>query len=165
MYRSVIFGLLGGLGLLLYGMSLMGDGLQRAAGDRMRRVLEALTGKVWKGVIVGAAVTAAVQSSSATTVMLVSFVNAGMMTLNQAFGVIMGANIGTTITPQIIALRLTEWALPAIGIGFLIRLVGKRRSHRYFGSIVLGFGLLFLGMEVMAESVGTLSDSPVFATG
>ncbi|NLU41122.1 MAG: Na/Pi cotransporter family protein [Firmicutes bacterium] len=163
MYRSVIFGLLGGLGLLLYGMSLMGDGLQRAAGDRMRKVLEALTGKVWKGVIVGAAVTAAVQSSSATTVMLVSFVNAGMMTLNQAFGVIMGANIGTTLTPQIIAFRLTDWALPAIGIGFLIRLVGKRRSHRHFGSIVLGFGLLFLGMDVMAESVGTLSDSPVFA--
>ena len=98
MYKSLIFGLLGGLGLLLYGMSMMGEGLQRAAGDRMRRVLEALTGKVWKGVIVGAAVTAAVQSSSATTVMLVSFVNAGMMTLNQAFGVIMGANVGTTIT-------------------------------------------------------------------
>lgn len=163
MYKSLIFGLLGGLGLLLYGMSMMGEGLQRAAGDRMRRVLEALTGKVWKGVIVGAAVTAAVQSSSATTVMLVSFVNAGMMTLNQAFGVIMGANVGTTITPQIIAFRLTDWALPAIGIGFLIRLVGKRRSHRYFGNIVLGFGLLFLGMEVMAQAVGTLSDSPVFA--
>lgn len=162
MERSVIFGLLGGLGLFLYGMSLMSEGLQKAAGDRMRRILEALTDRVWKGVIVGAVVTAVVQSSSATTVMLVSFVNAGLMSLSQAFGVIMGANIGTTVTAQLIAFELTDWALPAIGLGFLISIVGRRRSHRYFGHMLLGFGLLFLGIGVMKDAVGPLEDSPVF---
>lgn len=160
--KSVIFGLLGGLGLFLYGMSLMSEGLQKAAGDRMRRVLEALTDRVWKGVIVGAVVTAVVQSSSATTVMLVSFVNAGLMSLSQAFGVIMGANIGTTITAQLIAFELTEWALPAIGVGFLVTMVARRKSHRYFGHMLLGFGLLFLGIEVMAQAVEPLEGSPVF---
>lgn len=161
--KSVIFGFLGGLGLFLYGMSIMSDGLQKAAGDRMRRILEALTGKVWKGVLVGTLVTAVIQSSSAATVMLVSFVNAGLMTLRQAIGVIYGANIGTTITAQIIAFKLTDWALPAIGIGFLITLIAKRRTHRYTGQIILGFGLLFLGMEVMKEAATPLEQSPVFA--
>lgn len=161
--RSVIFGFLGGLGLFLYGMSLMSDGLQKAAGDRMRRILEALTGKVWKGVLVGTVVTAVIQSSSATTVMLVSFVNAGLMTLRQAISVIMGANIGTTITAQVIAFKLSDWALPAIGIGFLMTMVAKRKTHRYVGHIVLGFGLLFLGMEVMKEAAVPLEQSPVFA--
>ncbi|MGI6101479.1 MAG: Na/Pi cotransporter family protein, partial [Bacillota bacterium] len=163
MEKSVIFGFLGGLGLFLYGMSIMSDGLQKAAGDRMRRILEALTGKVWKGVLVGTLVTAVIQSSSAATVMLVSFVNAGLMTLRQAIGVIYGANIGTTITAQIIAFKLTDWALPAIGIGFLITLIAKRRTHRYTGQIILGFGLLFLGMEVMKEAATPLEQSPVFA--
>ena len=161
--KSVIFGFLGGLGLFLYGMSIMSDGLQKAAGDRMRRILEALTGKVWKGVLVGTLVTAVIQSSSAATVMLVSFVNAGLMTLRQAIGVIYGANIGTTITAQIIAFKLTDWALPAIGIGFLITLIAKRRTHRYTGQIILGFGLFFLGMEVMKEAATPLEQSPVFA--
>lgn len=161
--RSVIFGFLGGVGLFLYGMSLMSDGLQKAAGDRMRRILEALTGSVWKGIIVGAIVTAVIQSSSATTVILVSLVNAGLMTLRQAFGVIMGANIGTTITAQLIAFELSEWALPAIGIGFLMTIVARRRTHRYVGQIVLGFGLLFLGMEVMKEAAVPLRESASFA--
>ncbi len=161
--KSVIFGFLGGLGLFLYGMSIMSDGLQKAAGDRMRRILEALTGKVWKGVLVGTLVTAVIQSSSAVTVMLVSFVNAGLMTLRQAIGVVYGANIGTTITAQIIAFKLTDWALPAIGIGFLITLIAKRRTHRYAGQVILGFGLLFLGIEVMKEAATPLEQSPVFA--
>lgn len=159
----MIFGFLGGLGLFLYGMSIMSDGLQKAAGDRMRRILEALTGKVWKGVLVGTLVTAVIQSSSAVTVMLVSFVNAGLMTLRQAIGVVYGANIGTTITAQIIAFKLTDWALPAIGIGFLITLIAKRRTHRYAGQVILGFGLLFLGIEVMKEAATPLEQSPVFA--
>ncbi len=161
--KSVIFGFLGGLGLFLYGMSIMSDGLQKAAGDRMRRILEALTGKVWKGVLVGTLVTAVIQSSSAVTVMLVSFVNAGLMTLRQAIGVVYGANIGTTITAQIIAFKLTDWALPAIGIGFLITLIAKRRTHRYAGQVILGFGLLFLGIEVMKEAAALLEQSPVFS--
>ncbi|MDD2202723.1 MAG: Na/Pi symporter, partial [Firmicutes bacterium] len=113
MERSMIFGIIGGLGLFLYGMSLAGDGLKRAAGDRMRNILEVLTSTPIKGVVVGAVVTAVMQSSSATTVMLVSFVNAGLMTLRQALGVIMGANIGTTVTAQLIAFNLADYALPA----------------------------------------------------
>jgi Na/Pi-cotransporter len=162
MERSMIFGIFGGLGLFLYGMNLAGDGLKRAAGDRMRNILEVLTSTPIKGVVVGAIVTAIMQSSSATTVMLVSFVNAGLMTLRQALGVIMGANIGTTITAQLIAFNLADYALPAIGIGFLIHLVSRRRVWKSTGQVILGFGILFLGLTVMSTSVAPLRDSPAF---
>ncbi|MDI6637835.1 MAG: Na/Pi cotransporter family protein, partial [Bacillota bacterium] len=159
---SLISGLLGGLGLFIYGMMQMGDGLQKAAGDRMRRILEALTARTWMGVIVGAVVTAVIQSSSATTVMLVSFVNAGLMTLKQAVGVIMGANIGTTITAQLIAFDLSDLALPAVGLGFIITFFSRKKIHKYLGQVILGFGLLFLGMTVMADTMKPLRNNPAF---
>ena len=116
MIKEVIFGTLGGLGLLIYGIQLMGDGLQQVAGDRMRKILGSLTNNALMGVTVGAVVTSIIQSSSATTVLLVGFINAGLITLKQAVGVIMGANIGTTITAQIHALKLTTYAITSKGI-------------------------------------------------
>ena len=118
MWKEIIFGFFGGLGLFLCGMQLMSDGLRKAAGDRTRKILAALTSSPLKGVLVGTAVSAIMQSSSATTVMLVSFANAGLLTLKQAVGVIMGANIGTAVTAQLLAFDLAEYALPAIGVGF-----------------------------------------------
>jgi phosphate:Na+ symporter len=155
-----IAGLIGGLGLFLYGMVQMGNGLQKAAGDRLRVILKVLTSKTWMGVLVGALVTGIIQSSAATTVMLVSFVNAGLMTLTQAVGVIMGANIGTTMTAQLIAFRLSDFALPAIGLGAIISIFSKKRTHKYFGQIILGFGILFLGMTIMTEAMKPLSANP-----
>ncbi|MCL6450056.1 MAG: Na/Pi cotransporter family protein [Acetobacteraceae bacterium] len=156
------FGLLGGLGMFLYGMRLMGDGLQKAAGDRMRRLLEVLTTNPLMGVLVGTVVTATIQSSSATTVMVVGFVNAGLMSLRQAAGVIMGANIGTTVTAQLIAFRLATACLPAIALGVGLIMFSRRRVNRYIGQIILGFGLLFLGMETMSQAMRPLKDSPGF---
>ncbi len=163
MVKEITFGLIGGLGLFLYGMKIMGEGMQKAAGDRMRRILEVLTGNVFLAILVGAVVTAIIQSSSATTVMVVGFVNAGLMTLQQAIGVIMGANIGTTITAWLIAINLSEWALPAIGIGFLITMVSRNKTFRYIGQTILGFGLLFLGMSTMGNSMSVLKTSPKIA--
>jgi len=158
--KEIIFGLLGGLGLLLYGMKIMGEGMQKAAGDRMRRILEVLTGNLYSAILVGAVVTAIIQSSAATTVMVVGFVNAGLMTLRQAIGVIMGANIGTTITAWIIAIDLSAWALPAIGLGFILSMVTKNKTYRYFGQTILGFGLLFLGINVISNSMVIIKESP-----
>ncbi|MDI6870444.1 MAG: Na/Pi cotransporter family protein [Bacillota bacterium] len=152
----------GGLGLFLYGMVLMSDSLQKVAGDRMRRILEVLTTNPLRGVLVGAAVTAIIQSSSATTVMVVSFVNAGLMNLSQAFGVIMGANIGTTMTAQLIAFNLTKTALPICGVGFLVYFVAKRKRIRSLGLLILGFGVLFVGLNTMSEAMKPLRDSPAF---
>ncbi|MDD2430985.1 MAG: Na/Pi cotransporter family protein [Firmicutes bacterium] len=163
MAKTIIFGLLGGLGLFLYGMSLMGEGLQKAAGDRLRGILEILTGNTFSAILVGAGVSAIIQSSSATTVMVVSFVNAGLMTLKQAIGVIMGANIGTTITAWLIAIDLGEWALPAIGLGFLSIMLAKNKTYRYIGQTILGFGLLFLGIEVMSTALSVLKQNPKLA--
>lgn len=150
--KTIIFGLFGGLGLFLYGMSQMGEGLQRAAGERMRRILEVLTGNTFSAILVGTAVTAIIQSSSATSVMVVSFVNAGLMTLKQAIGVIMGANIGTTVTAWLIAIDLGEWALPAIGLGFILIMLAKNKTYRHIGQTILGFGLLFLGLGIMSDA-------------
>ncbi len=162
MTTEMVFGLLGGLGLFLFGMRVMGDGLRKSAGDRLRRLLEILTTRAIMGVIVGAVVTAVIQSSSATTVMTVGFVNAGLMSLRQAVGIIMGANIGTTITAQLIAFELEEYALPAIGIGVALHLFGKRKTYKYLGEILLGFGILFLGMETMKEAMKPLRTMPWF---
>ncbi len=161
-YLPLVFGLVGGLGLFLYGMQLMADGLQKIAGDRLRRLLEVLTSTPLIGVLVGTGVTMLIQSSSATTVMVVGFVNAGLLSLKQAISLIMGANIGTTVTAFMVSLKLTDLALPAIGIGFLITLVGKKRSTRFLGQTVLGFGLLFLGMKVMGDAMQPLRENIYF---
>lgn len=163
MTLSMLFGLLGGLGLFIFGMRTMGDGLQKVAGDRLKRVLEVLTSNPITGVLVGAGITALLQSSSATTVMVVGFVNAGLMTLTQAVVVIMGANIGTTVTAQLIAFQLTDYALPAIGIGVFLSLLGKKRVHRNIAQVIMGFGMLFLGMSMMSGSMKPLKDIPAFS--
>ncbi len=160
--RVMLFNFLGGLGLFLFGMRVMGDGLQKVAGDRMRRILEVLTTTPLRGVLIGALVTGIIQSSSATTVMLVGFVNAGLMTLRQAFGVIMGANIGTTMTAQLIAFKITAFALPLVGVGVLINLAGRRKTYKYLGSVILGLGLLLLGLEFMGDAMKPLRNSPAF---
>lgn len=156
------FSLLGGLGMFLYGMKMMSDGLENMAGDRMRRLLEMLTTKRIAAVAVGAGVTAMVQSSSATTVMLVGFVNAGLMTLLQATGVIMGANIGTTITAQLIAFKLSDIAPIILFIGMLMTMFLRKRKMVRLGEIILGFGLLFVGLTLMSDAMHPLRDNEAF---
>lgn len=156
------FAFLGGLALFLYGMQLMGDGLQKAAGQRLQKVLEALTGVTIFGVALGAGVTAVLQSSSATTVMTVGLVNAGLMTLKQAFGIVMGANIGTTMTAQLIAFKLTDYVTLILAIGFVLNVMATRRKFKYFGQVLLGFGILMLGMAMMSDAVIPLREYPGF---
>ncbi|MGI5876371.1 MAG: Na/Pi cotransporter family protein [Dethiobacteria bacterium] len=158
----IAMGTFGGLGMFLFGIQMMASGMQKIAGNKLKNILEVLTGKPIIGVVTGILVTVLVQSSSTTTVMLVGFVNAGLMTLTQAVSVIMGANIGTTITAQIISFKLDFLALPAVGIGSLLNFFGKRKFHRYFGQVVLGFGFLFLGMVTMSEAMFPLRESPLF---
>ena len=154
--------LLGGLGLFLYGMQMMGSGLEAAAGNRMKRILERLTSNPILGVLVGGVITAVIQSSSATTVMVVGFVNSGMMTLRQAVWVIMGANIGTTITGQLIALDVGAVAPLFAFIGVVLVVFIKKQSVRYFGQIIAGLGILFIGMNTMSTSMEPLKDSEAF---
>lgn len=147
---------LGGISLFLYGMQLMGDSLQAAAGSKLQRILGALTKRTIYGVALGAGVTSILQSSSATTVMTVGLVNAGLMNLQQAFGIVMGANIGTTITAQLIAFKLTDYITLLLAIGFLIRTVAKKRQMKDIGQVLMGFGILMLGMAMMSNSVAPL---------
>ena len=160
MTKELVFGIFGGLGLFIYGIHLMGDGLQRVAGDRFRNILKILTSNAFKGVLVGTGITALVQSSSATTVMVVGFVNAGLMTLVQSLGVIFGANIGTTITAQIIAFKLTDFALPIIGIGMIMNVFAKKRFWKFLGLFFLGFGILFLGLKIMTSDLKLFAQNP-----
>jgi phosphate:Na+ symporter len=160
--QKLIFGLMGGLGLFLFGMKIMSEGLQKIAGNRMRKILASLTNNRIVGALVGIAVTAMVQSSSATTVMVVGFVNAGLMSLVQSIGVILGANIGTTVTAQLIAFKITKYALPAIGIGAALKLFTQNRKWSYAGEILLGFGLLFFGLSVMKSAFDPLKASEEF---
>jgi phosphate:Na+ symporter len=160
--QSLIFGLIGGLGMFLFGMKIKSEGLQKIAGDRMRKILSALTNNRIVGALVGLAVTAIIQSSSATTVMVVGFVNAGLLTLVQAIGVVLGANIGTTITAQLIAFKITKFALPAIGIGVGLALFSRNKNHKYIGEIILGFGLLFFGLTTMKMAFNPLKSSEEF---
>ncbi|EYE87366.1 Na/Pi cotransporter [Fervidicella metallireducens AeB] len=162
MNYKMIFELLGGLGLFVYGMKLMGDGLQKAAGEKLKQILEVLTSNVIVGILVGTGVTAIIQSSSATTVMTVGFVNAGLMTLKQAAGVIMGANIGTTITAQLIAFKLTDIAPFILAVGAALVLFTKRKRSHDIGEIILGFGVLFVGMSMMEHSMKPLRTMPEF---
>lgn len=152
----MIFGLLGGLGLFLFGMEMMSSSMQRSAGGKMRSILGALTHNRFVGVAVGAFVTMVIQSSSATTVMLVSFVQAQLITFARTLGVILGADIGTTITAQLIAFKLTDYALLMIAIGFGLKLLSRRDNLRNIGDVLLGFGLLFYGMHVMSTAMHPL---------
>ena len=155
---SIAISILGGLGLFLYGMNLMAQGLQNSAGDRLKRIIELLTSNVVMGVLVGTVVTAIIQSSSATTVMVVGFVNAGIMTLNQAIGIIMGANIGTTVTAQLVSFNLEGLAPLALGIGIILYLFSSKTSVKNIAQILLGFGILFTGMEFMKDAVKPLAE-------
>jgi phosphate:Na+ symporter len=157
--QAFLFTLFGGLGIFLFGMKIMSEGLQKMAGDRLRQILAALTNNRIIGLLVGIGVTTIVQSSSATTVMVVGFVNAGLMTLVQAIGVVLGANIGTTITAQIIAFKIGHYALPAIAIGAALKLFSRNRRWSYVGETLLGFGFLFFGLTLMREAFDPLRGS------
>jgi len=159
---NIALPVLGGLGLFLYGMNLMGIGLQKAAGDRLKKLIEVLTNNRLMGVIVGALVTMIIQSSSATTVMVIGFVNAGLMTLAQAAGVIMGANIGTTVTAQLIAFNLTDFAPIAVAVGVGIWIATSKKKAKSIAEILIGFGILFMGMDMMGSGLKPLADMPVF---
>ena len=157
-----VLGLLGGLALFLYGMTMMSNGLEAAAGNRMRGILEKLTSNRILGVLVGAGITAVIQSSSATTVMVVGFVNSGMMQLKQAIGVIMGANIGTTVTGQLIALDVGALAPLIAFVGVVFIVFTKRQILHHWGAIIAGLGVLFIGMDMMSAAMVPLRDSQTF---
>lgn len=157
-----ILSMAGGLGLFLFGIRTMGDGLENAAGAKLKRMLEVLTGNRFLAVLVGFVVTAIIQSSTATTVMVVGFVNAGMMSLAQAVGVIMGANIGTTVTSLLIALNFSSVAAASVLVGVILMLASKKTVVKNLGAIFTGFGLLFLGIDMMSDSMDPLRDSAGF---
>jgi len=159
---TILIQTLGGLGVFILGMKLMTEGLQMAAGNRIRNILKAVSDNRVVGFASGAAVTAVVQSSSATTVMLISFVSAGLMSLTQAVGVMLGCNVGTTMTAQLIAFKLSNLALPAIAIGVPLKYFSLRKKYRYLGEVILGFGLLFFGMTVMGDGLKPLRENPEF---
>ena len=156
---SIFISLIGGLGLFLYGMNLMGEGLQKSTGPKLEKAIELLTSNVVMGVLVGAVVTGIIQSSGATTVMVVGFVNAGIMTLYQAIGVIMGANIGTTVTAQLVSFDASIFSSIALGIGIVLYMIGckSKPNLKNISEILIGFGILFIGMEFMKDAVAPLS--------
>ncbi|MGB2660959.1 MAG: Na/Pi cotransporter family protein [Candidatus Omnitrophota bacterium] len=166
------FNLIGGLGLFFFGMQSMSEGLKNVAGDRLKNILHMVTKLPIIGILVGAAITCFIQSSSATTVMVVGFVNAGLLGLKQAIGVVMGANIGTTFTAWLVSsmavFKITNYALPAVGIGFAMKTFGRTKNARFWGQALMGFGLLFLGLGFMKEAFDPLKDSQhvkeIFAT-
>ncbi|MBU0662261.1 MAG: Na/Pi cotransporter family protein [Candidatus Diapherotrites archaeon] len=161
-YLWIVLGLLGGLALFLYGMVLLSEGLQKAAGSRLRTILEKLTKSRIRGVATGAVATATIQSSSVTTVTLVGLINAGILTFEQAVPVIMGANIGTTVTAQLVAFKIGALALPIIAVGFAIFFLKRKTEYSMIGQSILGFGILFLGMNLMSSAVSPLrSDSGI----
>ncbi|HNT27702.1 MAG TPA: Na/Pi cotransporter family protein, partial [bacterium] len=161
-WKTIAFEVFGGLGLFLLGMKIMSEGMQKVAGDRLRKVLGFLTQNRFMAILVGMTVTAVIQSSSATTVMTVGFVNAQLRTLTQAIGVILGANIGTTVTGWLVSLAVVKYAMVIIGIGVLLRFAGHNETVRYSGEAISGLGLLFLGMTTMSDGLAPLRDSPGF---
>ena len=158
----IIIGLFGGLGMFLYGMEMMSDGMKMTAGNSMRSILKKLTSNRFIAVFVGAFITMIIQSSSATTVMLVSFVNSGLLNFVQALGVILGSNIGSTVTAQIVAFKVTDYALLLIAVGSIMTLFSKKDSAKHIGFVILGFGLLFYGMKVMSDTMKPLRTDPTF---
>jgi phosphate:Na+ symporter len=165
MLREMIFGVIGGLGLFLFGMVLMSEGLRKAAGPKLKNILESMTRTRLTAFLVGTGVTSLIQSSSATTVMVVGLVNAGLLTLKQAIGVIIGANVGTTATAWLVSvsglefLDISMYAMPAIGLGFLLHIGGRSRRTKSIGEIILGFGILFLGIDIMKGAFSPLEKS------
>ena len=159
---KIVFGLLGGLAMFLYGMNSMSDALQKAAGEKMKRILGFLTKNPLMGALAGALVTAVLQSSSATTVMVIGFVSAGLMSLPQAISVIFGANIGTTMTVQLMAFKISNYIYPIIFIGFIMNFVFKKEKIRNVGMVIFSFGLLFEGIEVMGGVMKPLASSAIF---
>lgn len=159
---QIAFGLLGGLAIFIYGMNMMSECLQKAAGEKMRSILALLTKNPVMGVLAGALTTAVLQSSSATTVMAIGFVSAGFMNLPQAISIIIGANIGTTMTAQIIAFKLSDYIYAIIFVGFIISFLVKSEKVKNIGQTIFAFGLLFLGIETMGSVMKPLADSPVF---
>lgn len=159
---ALLFNLVGGLGIFLYGMRLMSEGLQKVAGDHLRTIFNIVTTNRFIGVFTGFLITAIIQSSSATTVMLVGFVNAGIMSLQQAIHVILGANIGTTFTGWIIAFKITKYGLPIIGLGSGLLLFSKSEKVNYIGEVVLGLGMLFFGLTLMKAGFKPLRHDPIF---
>jgi phosphate:Na+ symporter len=157
--QTIIFGIMGGLGLFFLGIRTMSDGLQKYAGDRMRNFLKSITKNRFLALITGIFVTAIIQSSSATTVMTVSLVNAGLINLAQAIGVVLGANIGTTVTAQMIAFKVQNYALPLIGVGVVLKLFAKKEKLVYLGEALLGFGLLFFGLATMKDAFAFMKGS------
>ncbi len=160
--HNLLFALLGGLGLLLFGLKTLSEALQRLAGDRLRRIFSTVTGNRVLGVCIGAMVAAVVQSSSATAVMVVGLVNAGLISIAQALGVLLGANIGTTATAQLLAFDIGLFALPAIGIGTGLKLLFSDNRYSRYGDVLLGFGILFLGLTILKSGFVPLRDSPAF---
>jgi len=159
---QIVFGLVGGLAVFIYGMNMMSECLQKAAGEKMKSILALLTRNPVLGVLAGAITTAVLQSSSATTVMAIGFVSAGLMSLPQAISIIFGANIGTTMTAQIIAFKITDYIYIIIFIGFIISFVAKSEKVKSIGQTIFAFGLLFLGIETMGDVMKPLASSPVF---
>lgn len=161
--EELIFNLIGGTALLMYGVDLMGDGLEKASGETMKKILKALTGNTLSAFFVGTLVTAIVQSSTAVTVLTVGFVNSGLMNLSQALGIIYGANIGTTITAQLMAFsfkfKLTDIALPVLGIGFAINYISKNKSIKNIGQALMGFGMMFLGLKILNSGIPYMQES------
>ncbi|MCP3900328.1 MAG: Na/Pi cotransporter family protein [Desulfobacteraceae bacterium] len=161
-WTKLLIGLAGGLAFFLYGMEKMSEGMKNSAGNKMRSILASLTKNPLIGLTVGTIVTMVIQSSSATTVMLVSFVQAGLLNLYQCLSVILGAGIGTTITAQMIAFKLTDYALLMVAIGFLLKMLGKTQNSKNIGDIILGFGILFFGMKLMGDVMKPLRTYPAF---
>lgn len=159
---KIVFGLLGGLALFLYGMNGMSDALQKTAGDKMKKILSFLTKNPIMGALAGALVTAVLQSSSATTVMVIGFVSAGLMSLPQAISVIFGANIGTTMTAQLMAFKISDYIYPLIFIGFMMNFVCKKEQLKNIGLVIFSFGILFEGIEIMGSVMKPLATSAIF---
>ena len=162
MFISILFGLIGGLGLFLFGMNMMASGMQKAAGYKLRRILELLTSNPYMATLTGILVTIVVQSSSTTSVMVVGFTNSGLMGLSQALGTMLGASIGTTITAQLISFDFSLIVYPLIGVGVGLHLFGKKRLYKSIGQSILGFTILFVGLEIMSEAMHPLRDYAFF---
>lgn len=159
---AVVFGVMGGLALFLYGLRTLSDGLKKIVGEKFRIILEKLTGNPLKGCLVGAFITASMQSSSLMMVIQIGLLNAGLLTLRQAIGIMLGGEIGTTITAQLIAFKIGIYYLPIIAFGFFLSFIAKDKKYRSIGQIILGFGLLYLGMNTMSSGVKPLESEPVF---
>ena len=159
---QIAFGLLGGLAIFIYGMNMMSECLQKAAGEKMKSILALLTKNPLLGVLAGAVTTAVLQSSSATTVMAIGFVSAGLMSLPQAISIIFGANIGTTMTAQLIAFKLSDYIWPIVFIGFMVYFFAKSDKLKNIGQTVFFFGLLFAGIEIMGSTMKPLVNAPIF---